>query len=165
MSYWVYLQDENGSVEVERHAEGGTHALGGTSEAEINITYNYSKHIRQALHADGLMWLDGQAAHETISALEKAVEQLGTERYTGAWYVLRFGGPGGLRPSDPRLEPYRNIELNDPANADLLRQARAQGFVYDTGGYWADTPGNAGYALSILLAWARQHPGATWKVS
>ena len=28
--------------------------------------------------------------------------------------------------------------------------------------YWAPTPGNAGYALSILLKWARQHPEAIW---
>lgn len=31
--------------------------------------------------------------------------------------------------------------------------------------YWADTPGNAGYALSILLKWARQHPQARFRVS
>ena len=28
--------------------------------------------------------------------------------------------------------------------------------------YWAPTPGNAGYALSILLSWAKLHPGAVW---
>ena len=28
--------------------------------------------------------------------------------------------------------------------------------------YWAPTPGNAGYALSILLSWARMHPDAIW---
>lgn len=31
--------------------------------------------------------------------------------------------------------------------------------------YWAPTPGNTGYALSILLGWARQHPDATFEVS
>jgi len=29
--------------------------------------------------------------------------------------------------------------------------------------YWKGTPGNAGYALSILLAWARLHPEATFQ--
>ena len=28
--------------------------------------------------------------------------------------------------------------------------------------YWAPTKGNAGYALSILLGWARLHPNAVW---
>jgi hypothetical protein len=31
--------------------------------------------------------------------------------------------------------------------------------------YWARTTGSAGYALSILLRWARQHPDAFWEVS
>jgi hypothetical protein len=30
--------------------------------------------------------------------------------------------------------------------------------------YWDDTPGNAGYALSILLSWAKEHPRAKWVV-
>ena len=30
--------------------------------------------------------------------------------------------------------------------------------------YWAETRGNAGFALSILLAWARQHPEGIWHV-
>jgi len=32
------------------------------------------------------------------------------------------------------------------------------------GDYWADTLGNAGFALSLLLAWARDHPTAVWEV-
>jgi hypothetical protein len=31
--------------------------------------------------------------------------------------------------------------------------------------YWAATPGNAGYALAVLRAWALEHPGAVFKVS
>lgn len=31
--------------------------------------------------------------------------------------------------------------------------------------YWASTPGNAGYAVSILLRWARQHPDGVWQVT
>lgn len=30
--------------------------------------------------------------------------------------------------------------------------------------YWEPTEGNAGYAVSILLDWARQHPDAVWEV-
>ena len=29
--------------------------------------------------------------------------------------------------------------------------------------YWAPTPGNAGYALSILLEWAKQYPDAIFE--
>lgn len=31
--------------------------------------------------------------------------------------------------------------------------------------YWADTTGNAGHALRILLKWAKLHPEAEWRVS
>lgn len=31
--------------------------------------------------------------------------------------------------------------------------------------YWAPTPGNAGYALNILLDWARERPDAIFRVS
>jgi len=29
--------------------------------------------------------------------------------------------------------------------------------------YWAPTPGNAGYALNILLQWAKEHPGGVFE--
>ena len=31
--------------------------------------------------------------------------------------------------------------------------------------YWAKTPGNAGYALKIMLDWARLHPKAVWNIT
>ena len=31
--------------------------------------------------------------------------------------------------------------------------------------YWKPTPGNAGYAASILLRWASMYPDAVWSVS
>jgi hypothetical protein len=115
VSYWVYLESPPGhSVEVEAFADGGTYPLGGRADAEYNITYNYGALYRAHLHPDGLRWLHGKRAAETVAALECAVATLGTER---------------------------------------------------AGDYWAATPGNAGAALARLLAWARQHPDATWRVS
>ena len=43
----------------------------------------------------------------------------------------------------------------------LEKAIAALGTKQDTN-YWADTPGNAGYALSILLKWAKQHPDAVF---
>ena len=31
--------------------------------------------------------------------------------------------------------------------------------------YWAPTPGNAGHAMAVCLAWAEAHPDATWSVT
>jgi hypothetical protein len=106
MSYWVYLEDRRGkapwcdygsqaadacpspcysAVQVPRFAEGGTHALGGRTEASLNITYNYGAFIRQHLHSEGVTWLDEKPAHETIKRLECAVRALGTERDPDYW--------------------------------------------------------------------------------
>jgi hypothetical protein len=81
------------AVKVERHAEGGTYAIGGTSEAEVSITYNYGKHIREAWPEDpdpeasnvlGRM-LDGKRAGDVIKTLERAVGQLGTDTDDDYW--------------------------------------------------------------------------------
>jgi hypothetical protein len=109
VSWWVSLEDETTGdyVEVDRHEDGGTYAVGGTTEATINVTYNYGRFFP---FGD----LDGKPAAETVETIRAAVAELGIER-----------------------------------NPD----------------YWVRTPGNAGYALSILLRWAEQHPAAVWRVN
>lgn len=116
MSFWVYLKNEKDScVKVKKHEEGGTRVIGGTDDAELNITYNYSRYFYEHLSPrKGLRWLNGKKASNTIRRLEKAIKELGVQR-------------------------------------DM--------------DYWATTSGNAGYALSILLDWAKQHTKAIFYVS
>jgi hypothetical protein len=78
MSYWIYLEDEDGPVEVERHAEGGTYAIGGVDCAEVNVTYNYARHF-------DFRALNQKQAKETLPILEVAVHELGTERSDDYW--------------------------------------------------------------------------------
>ena len=85
MSYWVYLEQGGESVVVDEHCEGGTFAVGGLSEAELNVTYNYGPHIRKHLHSDGLKWLQGRKAEDCIERLENAVKALGTDRDPDYW--------------------------------------------------------------------------------
>ncbi len=87
MSYWVSLMDEDGkTVFVTTHSEGGTYVMGGTPEGALNITYNYSPHYYKHLNSEeGLRWLDGKTASETIPALTKAVGALGTNRDSDYW--------------------------------------------------------------------------------
>jgi len=116
MSWDVCLNDKEGMpVTVERHEEGGTYVFGGTSEAELNITYNYSPFYFEHLNnGEGLRWLNGKTARETLKALQKAVACLGIE------------------------------QCED---------------------YWEASPGNAGFALSILAKWAEEHPDGIWEVN
>jgi len=71
MSWWIYLEDENGQTcELDvPHTEGGTYVVGGTAFAELNVTYNYSKKFK-------FPDLHGRLARETINELKEAVERL-----------------------------------------------------------------------------------------
>lgn len=44
-----------------------------------------------------------------------------------------------------------------------LEQAVKELGMEQNSDYWLATEGNAGYALSILLKWAKQHPEAIWE--
>lgn len=109
MSYDISLSNpETGeTLEVGNHQEGSIIAIGGVPFADMNVTYNYSKHFDfRSLH--------GKTGQETIPVLAEAVRRLGT-----------------IRDRD----------------------------------YWATTPGNAGYACSVLLGWAAQHSTGKWDVN
>ena len=97
MGFDVYLRDKNGnSVQVDTHNEGGTIKIeksffidntlcGGTSDAEVSITFNYNKFYREALHPKGLMYLDGKTGKQVIPLLKKAIRILGTEQHYDYW--------------------------------------------------------------------------------
>jgi len=112
MSYWVSLINGNDEIyEVEPFEEGGTYCMGGSTEADLNITYNYSKCY--APLGFSIKDLHDKTAIEMIPKLEELVEKLGTKQ-----------------------------------DKD----------------YWKPTNGNAGFALSILLKWAKQYPKGKWCV-
>ena len=113
MSYDIYLEKDGVLVNVPRFCEGGTYPVGGSLEAHISITYNYSTHFYKHLDPNnGIRWLYGKTGAATQAKLADAITILGTKQDTD---------------------------------------------------YWAPTPGNAGYALFVLLAWARLHPHAVWR--
>lgn len=95
MSWWIYLNDSNGQpVQIEKFSEGGTYAVGGISEATLNITYNYSRIFQEYLHPEGLRWLNEKKASEVLPALVNAVDQLGIQRDNDYWKATK--GNAGL---------------------------------------------------------------------
>ena len=58
-------------------------------------------------------------------------------------------------------------DLNGAKAKDVIQQlelaVKALGTEQDQN-YWAATPGNAGHALSVLLAWAKEHPDGIFVV-
>lgn len=67
------------------------------------------------------------------------------------------------------LNSDAGLRLLDGARAaivtEALRSAVEKLGVERSGDYLESTPGNAGYALSILLKWAEEHPDGVFEVS
>ena len=83
MSYDIQLV---GADYVPDHEEGGTIVVGGTPEAKLNITYNYSQFYYDSLDLEkGIRWLYGKTGKETTSRLRRATMLLGTDRDEDYW--------------------------------------------------------------------------------
>jgi hypothetical protein len=174
MSFDVELVDEEIGTPIHLPY---SHSEGGTNQATLNITYNYSKYYYETLDKEhGLYWLDGKLGRETVDVLYGGVRELGVERYTGEYYVIksdiRFGELFGKKISERQKAFISDYLPNFPSLSDVEKLSlsekelgRCVGVLHDTGGYWKPTPGNAGYALNILLNWALQYPNGKWQIS
>ena len=96
MSYYISLMREGNVCQVNTHQEGGVIALGGSTDASINITYNYAFFFYNFLDKrKGIRWLYGKTAQETIPRLEKAIGRLtgwlGDGVYEQDYWAPTFG--------------------------------------------------------------------------
>ena len=87
MGYDIQLVDEHGEiVQVERFSEGGTQPIGGSTTADISITYNYSKFFYDTIDKEqGIRWIYGRRAGDCIGKLLKAVHILGLYKDEDYW--------------------------------------------------------------------------------
>lgn len=89
MSYDVCLREPVGGQVVQfdepHYLSGGTYALNGTTEAWLNITYNYGSILRRVLGEKGIRGLYGRTAEETIPQLRDAIGQLAPDYSDDYW--------------------------------------------------------------------------------
>ena len=90
MSYDIHLKDPATGEVIEfdeKHSiTGGTYAIGGTSEAWLNITWNYSKFYYENIDKErGIRSLYGKTGAEAMPILEAVIAKLGTERADDYW--------------------------------------------------------------------------------
>jgi hypothetical protein len=121
-------------------SEGSTYHIGGTCDTSLHITYNYAFFYYHFLDKrKGIRWLYNKRAGDCIKRLEKAVKILGTRQALTKAAL------------DERMKAlFRDDEEVDEELSNSVD-------------YWAETPGNAGHALNILLRWAKQFPDATFE--
>lgn len=96
MSYDISLIKDGVVCGVKSHQEGGNIVMGGSSEASINITWNYAFFFYNFLDKrKGIRWLYGKSGKETIARLEKAVKSLtgwmGDGIYEKDYWAPTFG--------------------------------------------------------------------------
>ena len=160
---------------VPLHFEGGTLLMDGNTEADLNITYNYSSVYGRFNF--NIRDLYGKTGAETSDVLLKLVLALGTERYMGTMYQWAQVVKSPFNDDNDHKLPENNPEewnryikvrdakeyLEDPQHQEFLAELLEKDLIRDGGGYWKPTDGNAGYALSILLSWAQLHPQGVWE--
>jgi hypothetical protein len=89
MSYDIYLNDPVTGCTIELDAphqmRGGTYAVGGTTDAWLNVTYNYAKHYRRVIGEKGIRTIYGMTGAESIPVLKAAIDKLGDDVNTDYW--------------------------------------------------------------------------------
>lgn len=89
MSYDIYLKNpETGNTIIfdEPHQiSGGTYQVGGSTEAWLNITYNYAPHYYRIYGEKGIRFLYGMAARDSIPYLQEGIALLSNDVSDDYW--------------------------------------------------------------------------------
>lgn len=91
MSYDIKLRDpitkEVMELDEPHFMQGGTYALGGTTELWLNVTYNYAKiyYRDDVFGKDGIRTIYSMTGAESIPVLEKAISALSDETDEDYW--------------------------------------------------------------------------------
>lgn len=107
MSYDISLTDpvtgETLELDSPHHMRGGTYAVGGTTRAHLNVTWNYAAHYYRVFtpaplrpgvdqyHANegdtvgGIRSIYGLTGAESVPVLQSAIDQLGDDVHPGYW--------------------------------------------------------------------------------
>lgn len=158
MSYDIYaVTADKTPVQLAEpfHGKGGTYQVYGTTEAHLNVTYNYSEFFHRALDEDkGIRVLYGMQVLDSLPLIAGAIAKLDKESKTFDIKTLKkkLKDPGALLRSLAQKEDYT------PSPEDY-EEWKAED-------YWAPTPHNAAKALLNLLSLAAAviavAPEAVW---
>lgn len=148
MSWWVYLNDDDGEMCKVRPFMGGGTVLADPRtmeeipqvEAQLNVTSNYS--LLFDLAAKGALYELGRAHGTTHEAIPMLV----------AWYEDGFHSLNSRRASEVRAGLELMVAELDPRGIG----------VRDDMDYWTPTPKNAAAALRTLVGWCYDAPDGTF---
>ena len=89
MSYDIELRHpvtgETLTLYAPHHMRGGTYAVGGTTSAHLNVTYNYGQHYYRVMGDGGIRSIYGKTGAESLSMLGTAIANLGDDVDDDYW--------------------------------------------------------------------------------
>ena len=89
MSYDINLLDpvthEVIQFDTPHQIKGGMYCMGGTTEAWINITYNYGQIYREKFGKEGIRTIYGMTGAESIPIIQKVIDSLSNETNSDYW--------------------------------------------------------------------------------
>lgn len=89
MSYDIRLLDpvshEQLHAETAHDMRGGSYAIGGTTDLQLNVTYNYARHYGRVMEGGTIRSIYGKTGAESIPMLEAAAAKLSDEVSDDYW--------------------------------------------------------------------------------
>ena len=138
MSYDISLTDPASHETIELDSphmmQGGTYAVGGTTEAWLNVTYNYARwYCKEGVfpgsrEEKGIRSINGMSGADSIPVLQNAIKALES--------------------------------MDEDLPEEDIKRCEKQGVT----GYWMPTRENAIRPLHQLLALAKLRPEGVWEV-
>ena len=175
MSYDIHLKDPvtgevatipghlmmGGTYKADYHPETGTFTPALNTEADLNITYNYSSYYYEVYKENGIRTIYGMSGIDSIPVLEKMILCI-EEKYkrNGEWIV-----------SDRKETVYYDKNDNEVDLCDIVFKnavyERKDGIEIrvsegDTSDYWLATAANALKPLHQLIALEKMRPDCIW---
>ena len=139
MSYDICLNDpvtgETIEFDYPHQIRGGTYAIGGTTEAWLSVTYNYSQWYQK----DGVFPNQGK-------------------NKTGIWSISGLSGAESIPVLKTAISALEN--RNDDLTSEEIKDLEGHGIT----DYWLPTRKNAIKPLYQLLAFAHMRPDGIWMV-
>lgn len=72
-------------LDAPHQMRGGTFVVGGTTEASLNVTYNYAEYFCQVLGDKGIRTIYGMTGAQSLPVLRDAAAKLGNDVVDDYW--------------------------------------------------------------------------------
>ena len=176
MSYDIHLKDPvtgetatvpghlmiGGTYKADYHPETGTFTPALNTEADLNITYNYSSYYYETYEENGIRTIYGMSGIDSIPVLEKMILCI-EEKYkkNGEWIVSNRKKTAYYDKNDNEIDLCDVVF--EKAVYDRKEEIEFEISEGDTSDYWVPTAANALKPLYQLIALAKMRPDCIWE--